>query len=348
MKINERELLAWRMRGLHLYERAPSSNVVSDLIGLQAQFANNAKMALRIRASDFDPARWSDGLVKIWSFRHTLHDVPIDEVGLHLSARGRMESWDNRWGIDAKRASNHAARLMVMLGEGVDTRAALKARFCRAGITKDELSRIFHGWGGLFYEMNQRGMIAYHPDTEKRFVPLERVEWIDTQPALALMTHRYFKAYGPATLKDLMIFTGFRAGDIRQVLASDPPPLKEVKFKNQTLYYLGDPPDDLNLPACRFLTGFDAMIMGYADRSFIIDPDDKKHIVTLSGIVFPTVLIGGKIRARWKLTGDELTITAFRPLSKTQMRAVETAARAAFYLRRADAKKLTIVFEVGA
>ena len=78
--INKKELLYISLRNQHLLKKTEKSIVVSDLCGLQAQFANNPKYALRIRASDFSEMGWGDKLVKIWSLRGTLHAVKIDEI----------------------------------------------------------------------------------------------------------------------------------------------------------------------------------------------------------------------------------------------------------------------------
>ncbi|MDR1570538.1 MAG: winged helix DNA-binding domain-containing protein [Oscillospiraceae bacterium] len=337
MDIDAQTLLAIRMRRLHIIDRATSHQITSDLMGMQAQFANNPKNALRIRATDYHAERWSDSLVKIWSFRHTLHDVLSSEVGLYLSARGKPETWENSWGIPADRMRDHAARFMDMLEEGVSTRSALKRRFAQAGVERDELERVFYGWGGLLYEMNQRGMIAMHPDTEKRFVPLENVEWMDKYKARAILFRRYFQTYGPASVYDLAAFMGLRMSEVNETLRADFPPLESVEYNGQTLYYLGDIMSNGESPSppdCRFLTGFDAIIMGYKDRSFIIDERNKRDLITNTGIVFPSVLLNGRLRARWKLSGDTLNITPFDKLTKTQRARIERAARKAFMPKR--------------
>ena len=46
-------LLYNSLKGLHLLDKADTHTVVSDLMGLQAQFANYPKASLRIRASDY-------------------------------------------------------------------------------------------------------------------------------------------------------------------------------------------------------------------------------------------------------------------------------------------------------
>jgi hypothetical protein len=69
MEIDSHGLLLASLNSQHLLEKAPCDTVVSDLCGLQAQFASNPKHALRVRGNDFGEDTWEDGLVKIWSFR---------------------------------------------------------------------------------------------------------------------------------------------------------------------------------------------------------------------------------------------------------------------------------------
>ena len=98
MEITKKHLLYWRLRNQFLLSKAGRMEVASKLLGLQAQFANNPKYALQIRASDFSEAAWSENLVKTWSLRHTLHLIPQDELGLYLSARGGGGAWTDMWG----------------------------------------------------------------------------------------------------------------------------------------------------------------------------------------------------------------------------------------------------------
>ena len=95
--------LAAALEGVHALNRAPGMEVVRDVCGLQAQFSRNPPLALRLRASDYDPARWSDGLVKVWAQRGTIHVVRADELGLFLSAAGQGGAFrDGWWGIRSR------------------------------------------------------------------------------------------------------------------------------------------------------------------------------------------------------------------------------------------------------
>ena len=52
--MTDKEMLLYNsLHGLHLLSKADTHTVVSDLMGLQAQFANYPKASLLIRASDY-------------------------------------------------------------------------------------------------------------------------------------------------------------------------------------------------------------------------------------------------------------------------------------------------------
>ena len=324
MKIDGEHLLYARLKNQFLTDSAPCSAVVSALCGLQAQFANNPKYALRIRGSDFDESNWSAGLVKTWSFRHTLHAVRADELGLFLSACGVPANWDNDWGVDGGRMERFADFLLGQIRSGVEDRAELREKCRAAGIGQDDLGKIFHGWGGAFYEMNRRGMIAYRPGTEKKFLTCPGVKFMDRDTARASVLRRYFRAFGPAMMEDCAAFTGFKKREIQSLVKNCGITLQTVSSGDTEYFYTGELPDAGAIPPCLFLAGFDQMIMGYKNRALILDGKFKKHVVTVSGIVNPTVLYGGRVLAKWKKDGARLIVTQFSKTTK-KMRSVIAA-----------------------
>ena len=87
MEISRRELLIRSLQGQYLLKKGLKREVVSRLCGLQAQFAQNPRYALQIRAEDYTDKGWSDGLLKVWAHRNTLHLIRQEELGLYLSAK---------------------------------------------------------------------------------------------------------------------------------------------------------------------------------------------------------------------------------------------------------------------
>jgi hypothetical protein len=322
--IDERQMLYARLKNQFLIDRAPRKAVVSELCGLQAQFANNPKHALRVRSSDFGEPTWNSGCAKIWSFRHTLHLILLDEIGIFLSARGIPKQWEDGWDIGGGRLEYLASFMMGQMRSGALGREELKAKCREAGLGSEELGNVFHGWGGLFYEMNRRGLIAYQPGTAKKFMTCENVAFMDMDDARAILLRRYFKSFGPATVEDCAAFTGYRKREVAGIAQKYGFGLTPVSFNGTEYFHLGDMPGAGEIPKCLFLAGFDQMIMGYKNRSLILDDNFKRGVITVSGIVNPTILLDGRIRAKWKINGGKLIIAPFAKISKKDKNAIRS------------------------
>lgn len=329
--ITKKELLYFSLRNQHLLEKANKSTVVSDLCGLQAQFANNPKYALRIRAGDFSEKDWGDGLIKLWSFRSTIHAIKICEAGLFLSARGVPDKWENlRGGLDKEVKDYWSRYIYECIAEGINGREELKESCRKKGMRQEVLERVFDGWGGLLKEMCNRGMIAYDIGTAKRFVILDRPEFISMEKARACFVERYFKAFAPATLNDCASFTGYKKREILKLIEEYGIALKSIVCEGAEYFYLNGLSGDCKIPACIYLAGFDQMIMGYRDRSRLMDAENQRDVITNSGIVHPTVLLDGRLQAKWKKDGSRLIITPFSKLSEKKRKLVASGGKKLF------------------
>jgi hypothetical protein len=316
MEIDGRGLLSASLNNQYLLEKAPCGAVISELCGLQAQFANNPRYALRVRGSDFSEATWEEGLVKIWAFRGTLHTVPQSEIGIFLSARGVPEDWQGGWNLKSDRMEYWSKFLLENIASGISGREALKEKCREKGMSREEEQNVFHGWGGLIYEMNRRGIIAYVPGTAKNFVLCGEVKWMDRDEARAVLLRRYFKAFGPAAVDDCAYFTGWKKREILDVIEKRNIRLKSVLCGNREYFFADSLTDKGKIPGCLFLAGFDQLLMGYRDRSRMMDERHKRDVTTNTGIVHPTVLLDGRIQAKWKKSGKKLTVTPFCDISQ--------------------------------
>ena len=74
------EIKIRRLAGQHLLAPADAQTVVKDLCGLQAQFLSHALHGLSIRTDRLN----TDGLVKNWTNRGTMHLFSIDDLPLFL------------------------------------------------------------------------------------------------------------------------------------------------------------------------------------------------------------------------------------------------------------------------
>ncbi|MFD9125828.1 winged helix DNA-binding domain-containing protein [Kitasatospora sp. NPDC059571] len=153
------------------------------------------------------------------------------------------------------------------------------------------------------------------------------------------LVRRYLAAHGPATTADLRAWCG---------LAGLPAAVRAVReelvtFRDERGRELLDLPDaprpDPDTPApVRFLLAFDNAILGYRDRSRIID--DAHLGLSVAGQ--RAVLVDGRVAATWTTTDDRLGIAPLRPLSAAEREAVRAEARALAVLHDADPERVHI------
>lgn len=324
------QLLYASLHNLYLLHKTDKTTVVSDLMGLQAQFLNNPKYALQIRASDYSQQNWAEGLIKTWTFRGTLHVVLESELSLFLSATGLEKDWDDRWGMDRRLKPFWAEKLRDWIADGISEREALKKRCREEGMEPEVLKAAFHSWGGLLNDMSRRGMIACDAGSARRYVLCSCNPTMDRQAARMELIRRYFKTYGPATFADCAYFTGFRQTEVVRLVEAAGLPLKSVSYEGKQYFYLDNLPSGGSIPDCLFLTGFDQLVLGYRERSRFLDEEDKTKVTTMTGIVVPTILLRGRIKAKWKKDGGRLSITPFRRLKKAEQKLIADKAHEIF------------------
>lgn len=332
-------LLKSALQRTHTLAPAPRREVVRDLLGLQAQFARNPELSLRLRGAEVGGA-WDEGLVKIWAHRGTMYVVNRSELGLYLSAAGHGGPFqDGWWGMTAGEQADWAPFLLEQLAEGPRSRNELKDACRRAGMAEDLLPRAFYGWGGLIKEMVWRGMVVCSTGTDKSYSLAGPVDWMDRDDARRILIRRYFRTFGPATRRDCAAFFGYPLKELNPLLREILPELDRMTLGGEEYYFVGPLPE-VEVPDCVLLPGFDCLVMAYRDRARLIDPVHLKKLVNVAGIVFPAAILRGRVRARWKLERDSMTVTPFERLYKKDEAALRWTAK-----RMLDAEN--VVFELG-
>jgi hypothetical protein len=96
-----------------------------------------------------------------------------------------------------------------------------------------------------------------------------------------------------------------------------------------TLYDLpGAPrpgPDEPAPP--RLLPMWDSVLLAHADRSRVIAPEHRPHVMRRNGDVLPTVLVDGFVAGVWRPADGGIEVTAFEPLAPDVWAGVAREAR---------------------
>jgi hypothetical protein len=136
---------------------------------------------------------------------------------------------------------------------------------------------------------------------------------------------RYLAAFGPATAGDIRTWCGLTG--IREVVERLRPGLRT--YRDQEGRELVDLPDaplpDPDTPApVRFLPVYDNVLLSHADRSRIIDANDRRRVLSAAYEGnFGTVLIDGFACATWRMARQagrtSLRIGLLDPLSDSDL-----------------------------
>jgi hypothetical protein len=101
---------------------------------------------------------------------------------------------------------------------------------------------------------------------------------------------------------------------------------------NGTRYFMApDTGAGYSEPASCLLPGFDEYLLGYRDRSAVLDPPlAGRTVISANGMMLPTIVINGIVAGSWKRTIGKRDITLsfspFSPLSRAEKRSVTAAA----------------------
>ena len=330
MQLDDIRLL--RMNRQHLFVPAEDElTVLRSLCGLQTQLYGNCLHALRLRcgkAPGEDILRTS--AVKTWTLRGTLHLIALDDLPLFLyDGRSHFlrpcDTMENDDHLSAARKRELAAVILDAAQSGCGDREELRL-LCRGhGMTADEEQSAFDPWGGLLRALCESGVLCHSAQQKKAFRPCLPFVPMTKAAALRELMRRYLTHYGPVTVQDASYFFGLPQRELLPVIESLFP--QGSICEGKIFYSLDDINITCDLSCCRFLAGFDPLMLGYEKRSNPFLPEEAlRGVFTLAGIVRPSILLDGKIVGVWKRRGKAVKLTGLMPLQVLQRSRIEEEA----------------------
>lgn len=333
------------LRRQFLLERTATAplDVIERLVALQAQEPNWPYVGLWTRVAGFKHDQLSD----LFQDRLVVRGSLLRTTQHVLSAR------DYLWMRPAVQPSfdrTMRAAYFAKPTRGLDVRMVAEAGRAMLGkqslIRRDlgkRLGEQFPGVSGsVLAGLVQLQLALIHPPPNglwgawgnRRDTPVTLAEaFLDapvaTRADAARLIERYLAAFGPASVMDMQQWSGLTG--LREVVAGMG--LRTMRDAGSVeLYDLPDgelAPDGGDEPApVRFLPSYDNIIVGYADRSRLMDKAHSGRVTPGRALVVPTFLVDGFIGGSWAVQERRLEISPFAPLSKKDTRSVMTEAEA--------------------
>ncbi|NUR72365.1 MAG: winged helix DNA-binding domain-containing protein [Hamadaea sp.] len=306
--------------------------VAGRLAGLQAQDTAAMRLAVRARTRDLT----ADGVreecsepgevARTWLMRGTLHLVPAVDVRWMLSIFGARnvaatKGRRDQLGLDDKTCDKALAKLPGILRG----RALSRAEIVR------ELGLDLRGQAvpHLMAYAAGRGLICRGPDLDKDepgYVLLDEWAPAGKQPTdpLAELARRYQRAFGPATTEDFATWSGLPIGAVRE-------PFQAAAYERE------------EGSGTRLLGAYDTYLLGYRDRSLMLDPAYAHRIQAGGGVLHPAVVVDGRVVGRWRIAKDRLEVEAFDDtVHKRQYELTAEAADVGRFLGRPTDLRITV------
>ncbi|MER5203778.1 winged helix DNA-binding domain-containing protein [Streptomyces sp. NPDC002825] len=333
MVISARALNRSTLHRQLLLERAPLgvADAVRRVVGLQAQHPGSPYVALWNRVEGFDPDRLDGAvsgfeLVRSTLMRLTLHLVHAED---YRAFREAMEP-------TLRGSRLHDPRFTKAGFTAADADALLPGLLAYAGSARTgaELKQhIEEGRGGPVENVVWRMVRQYAPlwhaptgppwsfGTAQSFVTASELPVLRDPEAsaagLAALLRRYLEGFGPASIPDMAQFTTAPRGLVREAVKALEGELDRLEGPDGTVLYdvpgADRPDEDVPAPP-RLMAMWDSVLLAYADRSRVIPPEYRKHVIRVNGDTLPTLLVDGYVAGVWRPVEGGIEASAFHPL----------------------------------
>ncbi len=317
--------------------------VVAWLGGMQAQDYPGAKWSIGLRlpqATDaaVERAISERRIIRTWAMRGTLHFVAAADVRWMLaltSPKNLAGAARRRQQLELDDATLARCRKLftkALQGGKQLGRDELYALLERANIST-AAQRGYH----ILWNSALQGVICFAATSgkEQTFALLEErvapTREKTRDEALAELALRYFTSRGPATLQDFTWWSGLSAGEACAGLEAVRSQLLQQTVNKQAFWMAPDIAVPKETAGAFALPGFDEFLLGYKDRSAVLDARHAQQVCPGgNGMFAPTIVINGRVAGTWKRTirktAVEIGATPFVPLRKAERTAFAAAA----------------------
>jgi DNA glycosylase AlkZ-like len=312
--MNVSEILKLRLINQQIYRTSfqRPHDLVAWLGAIQAQDYASAQWSIGLRSpqstsSDVEQAINDGAIIRTWTLRGTLHFVAAEDVRWMLKLMApRIIAKSVGVYRQARLTDNDFERAFALLEKALQgtkqlTRSKIVELWENAGITTSNQRGYL-----ILARAGQEGRICMGPMNagQQTFVLLN--EWIPAakeltyEEALVEIAKRYFASHGPATIDDFVWWTGLTRTDAKSAIGMIASQLSRINVDEKEYLYSLAHLQRMRAPGIFLLPGFDEYMLGYTDRSLIIEDIHRHHIYTKNAVYPGIIIVEGRIKGIWK------------------------------------------------
>lgn len=289
---------------------------------VQAQEYAHAKWTIALRFPAAAPVTHADveqalarrTVVRTWALRGTLHLVAAADVRwlLALAAPAlltRTTAAYRQEGLDQAAFE----KIFPAIRQSLQGGQQLMRAELFAALGQHRIDTQGQRGARILYRAAQVGLLCLGTPRGKQSTYTLLDEWLppgtgkaaSREDALKELALRYFASHGPATLTDFVWWSGLTAGEARAALEMATPALNEATFAGKKVWWpartaTSSPAAQASSPLVHLLAGFDEYVLGYTDRSAVIDAEHAAKAMTNNGLFRPTLLVNGRVAGIWQ------------------------------------------------
>ncbi len=302
-----------------------SAEKVANWMGaIQAQDYGQAKYAIGCRTSnlrnaDIEKAIIDKKIVRTWALRGTLHILAAADVYWILSAvtpvlLSRYQPQFKRLGLVDEDFTGILKCIVQLLQGGKQ----LTRKELFAGLEQNNISTAGLRGALMLYKAGWLGMICLGPQRGKQDTYTLLEEWLPKPPpitrdeALIKLIQVYLQSHGPATLQDFIAWSGLSITESRAGFEQIRETFTKIELNGQPYWMTSNcPANDKSSSGIHLLAGFDEYLLGYKDRTLILDAVNAGKVILQNGIFKPTIIKNGKVIGTWNrvINKNKLNIT---------------------------------------
>ena len=234
-----------------------------------------------------------------------------------------LRGWMHANGVDIP--ADEEKRISGIFGEALAGRRSVQKEFLAEALRARDIQMTEQRFSYHLRLAELSGLLCsgdLHPTKRTLALAAEKVRnplVLSHEEALALLTRKYFRSHGPATLEDFVWWSGLNVNDCRRGIAALGGELQVERWKGRgergpgrDFYVHTDARTrGFRRGGVLLLPAFDEYLIGYKSRDVVLHPDHAHHAHNNSGIFYPIVALDGYIVGNWSPSVHDGGLTLF-------------------------------------